>query len=139
MGGLVLTALCKGPLLSLFITKNEAGTGGESQTIPTLIGDSFTSFLLLVGLSILIAVPAAMLLEWNVVTKYLGPGAGKILVAMVFAALDFLVQLGILGQSLRISADKSRTLAFVGLIIDSIPIGLLLGLNHLHPEYFAGS
>lgn len=139
MGGLVLTALCKGPLLSLFITKNEAGTGGESQTIPTLIGDSFTSFLLLVGLSILIAVPAAMLLEWNVVTKYLGPGAGKILVAMVFAALDFLVQLGILGQSLRISADKSRTLAFVGLIIDSIPVGLLLGLNHLHPEYFAGS
>lgn len=136
LGILVLTAAAKGFLLYPLVPSEDPNPNSPSQTLVSLIGDSFTSFLLMVGVTILIAVPAGMLMDSTAINKSIGTNGARTLVAMVFAALSFLVQLGILGQSCKVSPNKSRTLAFLGLLIDSIPVAAIILINQFHPGYF---
>lgn|GEM_PF-24687 len=128
VAALVFTALLKGIFLWPLVPTGGENPNDSNQTLVGLIGDSLTSFLLMVGITILVAVPAAILSEAGIFAR-VHPMLPKILVGLVFASLDFLVQLGILGQSCKVRPHKARTLAFVGLVIDALPILAILWLT----------
>jgi hypothetical protein len=44
----------------------------------------------------------------------------------VFACLDMLVQIGVLGSFEAVSAAKARLLSFVGLLVDAVAVLLVL-------------
>ncbi len=127
--GLLVAALVKAILLFPLVhdPAYSGKTGGEA--LISLLGESITSYLLLIGVAILVAVPCGMLLDNHWLKSSLGINGNKILVGGVFASLDLLVQLGMLGSSQGVKPGKARLLSFCGLLVDLASVGLVLFLN----------
>ena len=124
--GLVVAVVVKALVLCPLVYDAKYSSNSLGDTIISLLGETSTSFLLLVGAAILIAVPCGMLMELRGLASMTDGKGGALLVGFVFACLDMLVQIGVLGSFEGVSAAKARLLSFVGLLVDAGAVLLVL-------------